>query len=98
MKDCCLLPSNPKYIGLTTCTLSRRLTYHLQNGSIKKHHEYQCKNSNLNRPKIVENTKIRYRINDLRKLGIMESILIKFEKPKINEQDTGNHRILQLWG
>ena len=94
VEDCHL--SENKYIGFTKCTLSRRLTNHLQNGSIKDH-DTNCQNLKLNRTKIVENTKIIYKINEHRKLVIMESILINFKKPKLNGQETGEGRILKLW-
>ena len=96
MKDCCLLPKNNKYIGLTQCTLSRRFTYHFQNGSIINHAKL-CQIPNLNRNKLLDNTKIIYKINNNNKLEILESILIKIKDPEINKQETGKHRILQLW-
>ena len=52
---------------------------------------------NLNRNKLLDNTKIIYKINNNNKLEILESILIKIEDPEINKQETGKHRILQLW-
>ena len=79
MEDCHLLPKYNKYIGYTTCALTRRLTYHLQNGSIKNHEE-NCQNKKLSRTKIVENTKIIYKNSNFRKLIIMEALLIKLEK------------------
>ena len=94
MEDCHL--SENKYIGFIKCTLSRCLPNHLQNGSIKDH-DTNCQNLKLNRTKIVENTKIIYKINEPRKLVIMEAILINFKKPKLNGQETGVGRISKLW-
>ena len=96
LEDCCLQHKNNRYIGLTTCTLSRRLTYHLQNGSIKDH-ENACSKLKLTRPKIVQNTKILYKLNDFHKLAVMEAILINFREPALNDQETGKHKTLKLW-
>ena len=74
----------------------RRLTYHLQNGSIKDH-EHQCNKMKLTRTKIVENTKILHKFSEYHKLAIMESILVNFLRPELNEQDTGKRRTLKLW-
>ena len=80
--------SKNSYIGYTECTLTRRLTYHLQKGSIKEH-ENTVHNKGLTRKKIVENTKILYKINEFRRLINMEALLIKLNNPYINQQDTG---------
>ena len=38
--DCEHLPKrNRSYSGLTTCTMSQRLTYHLQDGAVQRHHK-----------------------------------------------------------
>ena len=89
--------SKNSYIGYTECTLTRRLTYHLQKGSIKEH-ENTVHNKGLTRKKIVENTKILYKINEFRRLINMEALLIKLNNPYINQQDTGAKRVLFLWG
>ena len=84
------------YIGFTTCTLSRRLSYHVQNGHILEHfrEKHGCK---LTRQCIVDNTAIRYIEPNTHKLKILESLLIKFERPVINEQNTGVSRTLCLY-
>ena len=46
-----------KYIGMTTTTLSRRLTHHLQKGSIKEHYQHFHQQT-ITRQEIVKNTKI----------------------------------------
>ena len=50
----CALRSNCKYIGLTTTSLSRRITMHLQNGGPKTHTETNHE-QRLTRKQIIEN-------------------------------------------
>ena len=96
--ECMHLPKKQvRYSGLTTCTLSRRLTYHLQNGAIKMHVQ-QKHNRKITREEIVAMTKVRYTVNDPRRLEILEAIIIQFEDPDINKQETGKTRILKLYG
>ena len=86
-----------RYSGLTTCTLSRRLGLHLQSGAIKKH--FLSKHGrNITREEIVNWTKARYYERDVRRLEILESLIIRFEDPEINKQDTGKRRKLRLHG
>ena len=84
------------YIGYTSCTLSRRLSFHLQNGSIKEHYA-SVHQSKITRTEIVENTTIRYFERDLTRLRILEALIIKQEVPIINSQDTGFSRTLRLF-
>lgn len=89
--------SERQYSGLTTCTLSRRLTLHLQNGAIKIH----CEEKHGRKPtrkEIVEMTKARYYETDTQRLQTLEAIIIRFEEPVINRQDTGKKKILKLYG
>ena len=86
-----------QYSGLTTCTLSRRLTYHLQNGPIKEH-ALSKHTRKITRAEIVEMTKKRYLQNDVKRLAILEALIIRFEDPIINRQDTGKKKILKLYG
>ena len=97
-EDCYLLKENKNnsYIGYTTCKLTRRIAYHLQNGAIKEH-EQTCYETKMTRIKLVENCKIVKQINDIRRLQNMEAIMINKLKPELNKQDTGITRILQLW-
>ena len=91
--------SDGTYSGLTTCTLSRRLTYHLQNGAIKNH-ALQVHGRKITRKEIVEMTTARrgcYQ-NDFARLEILEALIIHFEQPVINRQDTGKKRVLRLYG
>ena len=85
-----------QYIGHTVCSLSRRLSMHLQNGAIKEHFE-QKHGRKITRSEIVDNTVIRYIEHDFHRLVLLESLLIKFEKPTINLQDTGFKRVLSLF-
>ena len=84
------------YIGHTRCTLSRRLSMHLQGGAIQDHF-LQVHRRKITRQEIVESTKIRYIENDVNRLKLLESILIRFEKPRLNEQQTGSYRMLSLF-
>ena len=89
--------SERTYSGLTTCTLSRRLTLHLQNGAIKKH----CMEIHGRKPtrdEIVQMTKARYYEQDFQRLETLEALIIKSEEPVINRQDTGKIKILRLFG
>ena len=77
--------------------ISRRLTLHLQNGAIKIH----CEEKHGRKPtrkEIVEMTKARYYENDTQRLQTLEAIIIRFEEPVINRQDTGKKKILKLYG
>ena len=77
-------------------TVSRRLSYHKSNGAIQKHF-VQIHGRNPTREELVENTKVRYIVPDRRRLETLESLLIKYEDPEINKQDTGKQRILKLY-
>ena len=76
---------NGTYIGLTTTTLSRRLTYHLnEQSSIYKHlSQHKVKPSEM-RKILVDNTKIIDRNNKKKKLIILEALHIKKRTPSIN--------------
>ena len=93
-EDCKLL--NAQYIGLTTTSLSRRMTMHLQDGAIKKHLR-TAHATTLTRQHLENNIKILKQINDTVRLEIAESLLIRNLKPSINNQDTGKTRTLKLW-
>ena len=96
--ECAHLPKHlARYSGLTTCTLSRRLGFHLQNGAIKRHF-LEKHGRNITREEIVRYTTSRYYERDTRRLEILESLIIRFEVPEINKQDTGKKRKLRLFG
>ena len=92
--DCEHHPST--YIGLTTTTLSRRLTMHLASGGPKQH-ALENHNLTLTRNDLVSNTKIIYNQSNHNKLSIMEALLIKKLQPSINNQCTGINRTLKLF-
>lgn len=85
--DCKL--RNNTYIGMTTTSLSRRLTMHLQAGTPKTHtlQEHQIV---LSREMLVENTSIIDRAPDSRRLQILEALHIQDLKPGLNVQDGTN--------
>ena len=89
--------SDAQYSGLTKCTISRRLTLHLQNGAIKEHF-LEKHGRKPTRKEIVDMTKARYYENDYQRLEILEALVIRFEDPLINRQDTGKTKILKLYG
>ena len=86
------------YRGLTTNTLSQGLSFHLQNGAIKKHSEAKHPDQMINRKEIERFTKVMYVERDVYRLEILEALLINAEDFEINRQDTGRKRILKLYG
>ena len=86
-----------RYSGLTTCTLSRRLSLHLQKGAILKHCQSEHGRS-ITRDEIVSMTRARYYVSDVRRLEILEALIIRLEDPEVNKQDTGKVRFLKLHG
>ena len=83
------------YVGMTTTTLSRRLTMHLQSGAPKKH-LLQVHSKILTREMLVNNTKIIRSESNFTRLQIIEALLIQKLRPQINIQDTGTCRTLLL--
>ena len=82
-EDCA--PLNVSYIGQTTCTVGRRLTYHLQSGAIKQYHQ-QCQRTSITRDNIISNTTILTQCFNPKKLEILEVIHIRDQLPHINIQ------------
>ena len=68
---------------MTSTTLSRRLTMHLNNGAPFQHY-LKKHNENLTREILVNNTKIIFRSSDINRLSIAEALLIKETGPLIN--------------
>ena len=83
-EGCKLLP-NSSYIGVTTTSLSRRLTMHAREGSIRKHMT-QTHNKPPTRQDLVENTKILKHCSNHKKLHIFEKVYISQHTPLINIQ------------
>ena len=88
---------NTTYTGLTKCTMSRRLSFHLQDGAFQRHHVEQHL-VKITRKQIESATKTRYIERDANRLSILESLIIHYENPEINKQDTGTKRTLKLYG
>ena len=82
-EDCA--PLNTTYIGHTTCSLSRRLSLHLQHGAIKQHH-MRHHQTDIDRKTIVDNTYIISQCSNLRKLKMLEAVYIRERAPIINIQ------------
>ena len=81
----CISENNNIYIGLTSTTLSRRLTMHLSDTSsiaqhIKKH---SCPTTEV-RKILTENTIILEHQNNKQKLQILEALHIRNMQPKLN--------------
>ena len=87
---------NNRYLGFTTCTVSKRLSFHLQTGAILKH-SIESHGRKIDRKTAEQCLKIRYKENNQERLEILEAIMIMVEKPEINKQDTGRKRILKLF-
>ena len=81
--NCEALPST--YIGMTTMKLTRRLSYHLNNGAPKNHAQKTHK-VKLERAHLNENTEIIATHNDNRRLEILEALYIKELNPNLNCQ------------
>lgn len=93
----CELLAEAKYIGMTTTTLSRRLTMHLQSGAIKKHLRDVHKRD-LTRQDLVDNTTIAKHVTDFSRLQVLEALRIAKVQPVLNQQATGSARTLLLFG
>ena len=76
---------NNTYIGMCSTSLSRRLTMHLANGSIKNHTK-DVHNEHRKREMLVENTTILDSVSERKKLQYLEAIYINVYKPIINVQ------------
>ena len=85
------------YSGHTRCTLSKRLTFHLQEGAIKKHF-IEVHGRKPTRKEIVQMTKARYYVNDFQRLETLEALIILQEEPVLNRQDTGRRKVLKSFG
>ena len=81
----CALLRNSGYIGLTTTSLSRRLTMHLQQGGPKTHTESK-QDTTLTRKMLTENITILERSANKRRLSALEAIFIRDMDPIINKQ------------
>ena len=71
------------YIGMTTTTLSKRLSCHLLEGAIKQHFE-NAHNRKITRKEIVTSTEVIDRAQDVRRLRYLEALHIIKRKPSLN--------------
>ena len=83
------------YVGMTQATLSRRLTQHLSNGSIKDH-TLQNHHTYIDRKTLEENTKVIEKANNRHSLAIKEAIIIQTNNPIINKQFSKFDNVLKL--
>ena len=84
------------YVGHTQNTLSKRISGHIQSGAILEHF-LADHGTRVSRQQLVDNTRIRYTEHDAHRLKILEALVINFESPVLNIQETGQTRILKLY-
>ena len=85
-----------EYIGFSQSTLSQRLTFHRQNGSIRDHFE-MYHNQKPTREQLTDNTEVIARAKDRHRLAIKEALLILKERPIINKQFDNFGNVLKLY-
>ena len=73
------------YIGVTTTSLSRRLTMHLADGAPKEHMQREH-NTRITRQMLTMNTEVIASAYDSRKLQVLEALFIHEEAPILNRQ------------
>ena len=93
-EDCRLRPVN--YIGVTSTSLSRRLTMHLREGA-PHDHMTQHHNAKLTRKHLVDNTCIIKSQRCTARLLIHEALMIRERNPSLNKQ-LKSCITLSLWG
>ena len=81
----CISDNNNIYVGLTSTTLSRRLTMHLSDtNSIAQHlKKHSCPTTQL-RKILTDNTTILEHQNNKQKLQILEALYIRNLQPALN--------------
>ena len=94
--ECIHSISRQCYVGQTVCSLSRRLSNHLQNGAIKEHFDI-VHHKKITRKVLEDNTIIRYVERDRQRLLLLEALIILLERPVLNQQFTGMNRVLTLF-
>jgi hypothetical protein len=92
----CKLQRNVEYVGMTTTTLSRRLTCHLSSGGPKEHMRTKHETP-ITRRMLEENTSIIKQYQDSTRLAVAEALLIRELSPAINSQTTGFTRTLKFF-
>ena len=82
----CQPQDNPMcYVGHTTTTLSRRLTYHKQNGELERHMR-ETHGTRITRQDLVDNTEIIHYERKTKRLRVLEAVHIHVLKPRMNIQ------------
>ena len=81
--DCSRL--NSRYIGSTITTLSKRITAHLQDGAIKRHHIDQHGTAPT-RKQVEESTEVLQKEQDRKRIRMAEQVFIHMLRPSINIQ------------
>lgn len=94
MEDCVLL--NAAYVGQTRNTLSKRITYHLQDGAVKDHLSHSHKAS-LTRQHLEDNISVIKEIKDYQRLIMYEALTIMKLNPTINRQKDNFYNPLKLF-
>jgi hypothetical protein len=92
-KDGCNAAS---YIGYTISSLAKRFYMHVQTGAIHIHNQsiHNCKPFTKS---LLETTRVLYKGSTKNDLTIAEALLIKNQKPRLNQQDEGHTRILRIF-
>ena len=84
-EDCKLPYPKSSYIGHTTNTLTKRLTFPKQSGEIQKHMK-QRHGRDLTRSDLVDNTTILAHESNRKRLKVLEAVFIQKRRPAINIQ------------
>ena len=94
----CPLPHSQavNYIGMTKTTLSRRLTYHGQEGAIFDHFQ-NVHGSKPTREQLTENTVVTAKAQDRHRLAIIEALHILNNNPSLNKQYDNFANTLKLY-
>ena len=94
----CPLPHGDavEYVGLTSTTIDRRLTSHLQRGSILEHFK-DCHSTKPTKQQLADNTTILDHAPDRYRLFIKEALHIIKQNPSINRQYDNFTNVLKLY-
>ena len=82
------------HIGMTTTTLSIRLTVYRSSGAIQAHMKSRH-HTTVTREELEDNTKILRAKTDFIRLRILEALYVQEKCPTLNQQATGNQRTLK---
>jgi len=93
-EDCEL--QNCFYLGQTRNTISKRLTYHLQDGALKEHVS-KHHHATLTRQNLEDHISVVAALQDYHRLSIYEALMILKLRPSINRQQDNFHNPLKLF-